>query len=206
MGFFDKFFGKNNNQPQITFDTAQLKKTAKMMPEDQFWSLVKLSFTSSHESQEAQKDYLIRVLTNLTPEQIIGFRLRTDKLLYDTYTSEMWCAGYVMIGGCSDDSFEYFRLWIISQGKDVYYAAKENPDSLVQFNNDEYDFDFETFWYVANNAFEKKTGKDLDDYIDSVNFTTAEGNYPEIVFNWSEEEEESMKKICPKLFEKFWEQ
>ena len=36
-----------------------------------------------------------------------------------------------MNGGCSDDGFQYFRNWIISRGKEVYYAAKENPDNLI---------------------------------------------------------------------------
>ena len=67
----------------------------------------------------------------MSPKEMIGFRLYTDKLLYDTYNSEMWCAGYIMNEGCSDDSFEYFRNWVISRGKDTYLKAKENPDYLI---------------------------------------------------------------------------
>lgn len=59
----------------------------------------------------------------------------------------MWCAGYLMNGGCADDGFEYFRNWIISRGKDVYDQAKANPDTLIsQKNNGEDDmFEFESF-------------------------------------------------------------
>ena len=52
----------------------------------------------------------------------------------------MWCAAYIMNGGCSDDSFEYFRLWVISRGKDVYQKAKANPDTLISQVAKEQDF------------------------------------------------------------------
>lgn len=116
----------------------------------------------------------------------------------------MWCAGYIMNGGCSDDGFEYFRNWIISRGKDVYYEAKKNPDSLIsQFNENDEFYDFESFWYVALTAFENKTGKDLYDFI-SDDFQYSESKYPNFEFNWEEDKPESMKVICPRLFEKMW--
>ena len=62
---------------------------------------------------------------------------------------------------------------------------------------------FESFWYVALEAFKQKTGKDLYDYIDNDKFKTNEGGYPKIKFTWEEEKPETMKKICPKLYKKF---
>jgi hypothetical protein len=32
---------------------------------------------------------------------MIGFRLRTDKT-FDSYNPELWCAAYIVSGGCSD--------------------------------------------------------------------------------------------------------
>lgn len=208
MGFFKGLFGKNDDVKKIEnikSDSLKLEKTAEMLDEDFFWKIVQSSIDNS-KNQEAQEKYLINEISKLTPKQIIGFRLRTDKLLYDTYNSEMWCAGYIMNGGCSDDGFEYFRNWVISRGKDVYYKAKENPDTLIseKDNGEDEMFDFESFWYVALEAFEKTTGNDLYDYIDEEKFQTKEGNYPQFEFNWEEENPESMKKICPKLYEQFW--
>ncbi len=180
-----------------------LEKTSKMLDENIFWNIIDLSLKNTN-SIDDQEVFLIKEIQKLTPEEIIGFRLRTDKLLYDTYNSEMWCAGYLMNGGCSDDGFEYFRNWLISRGKDVYLNAKENPDTLISEvveGNDEYEF--ESFWYVALTVFENKTGKELYDYI-SDDFKTNEGNYPQFEFNWKEEKPETMKSICPKLFERFW--
>jgi len=194
MGFMDKLFGK---KPEVAV-------TSKMMKEDQFWRIVDKSLQNSH-GQDEQEAFLIKELQSLPPAEMIGFRLRTDKLLYDTYNANMWCAAYIMNGGCSDDSFEYFRLWVISRGKDVYQKAKANPDTLISQVAKEQDFyDFESFWYVALTAFEKKTGKELYDYIDDDNHAFSEGNYPDIVFNWEEDKPETMEAICPQLYKKLW--
>lgn len=207
MGFFDQLFGKKEHSEQTSkpdSDTLKIDTTAEMLDEDLYWKIIDNSLKNS-KNQDEQEEHLISEISKLTPKQMIGFRLRTDKLLYDTYNSEMWCASYLMNGGSSDDGFEYFRNWIISRGKDVYYKAKENPDTLISqkdFIEDDF-YEFELFWYVALEAFEQKTGKDLYDYIDNDHFTTKEGNYPEFEFTWTEENPESMKKICPKLYEEF---
>ncbi len=48
------------------------------------------------------------------------------------------------------------------------------------------------------------TGKSLYDNIDYDTFQEREGNYPQFEFNWEEDKPESMKKICPQLFDKLW--
>ncbi len=203
MGLFTKFFSKKQTEKMsINFDTTQLAKTAEMLDEDMYWSIIAKSLEQTM-NQDDQEQFLIKAIRNLTPNQMIGFRLRTDKLLYDTYNSEMWCAGYIMNDGCSDDGFEYFRNWVISRGKDTYYKAKQNPDNLIsEVDEDSEMYTFESFWYVALEAFNQETGKNLYDFIDEENFKTKEGQYPEFEFTWQEENPESMKKICPKLFDK----
>ncbi len=200
MGLFDKLFGKTN----AGHNTSTLAKTAAMLDEDLYWAIIDESLQNS-DSQEEQEDFLIDRLQKLTPVEIIGFRLRTDKLLYDTYNSGMWCAGYIMNGGCSDDGFEYFRCWVISRGKDVYDKAKANPDMLItELNEDMESFDFEGFWYVALEAFQAVTGKQLYDFIDEDNFKFKEGYYPQFDFTWEEEKPETMQAVCPQLFEAKW--
>ena len=199
MGLFDKLFGRAN-QPA---DTTGLAKTAELLDEKTYWDIVDRSLKYRND-QDQQEQFLIAEIGKLTPKPMIGFRLRTDKLLYDTYTSAMWCAGHIMNGGCSDDGFEYFRNWIISRGKQVYDKATASPDNLVSEAKEDIDaYEFETFWYVANEAFRQKTGKDLYDYIDDEKFKTNEAHYRPIQLTWQEDDPASMKKICPKLFARF---
>lgn len=198
MDFLKKIFTRN---------TLKIEKTSEMLNEDVYWELIENSLKNTN-NQEKQEKFLIKELKKLSLKDIIGFRLRTDKLLFETYNSEMWCAGYIINGGCSDDAFEYFRTWVISRGKDVYYKAKENPDSLISQKDSCKDLDyieFELFWYVAVEAFNQITKKDLYDFIDDENFHTREGNYPDIEFNWEEENPETMKSICPELYDFYWE-
>lgn len=205
MGIFDKLFGSNSPSKKEEPKTIkqEIEKTSEMLDESIFWQIVDKSIKNSND-ESGQMSFLVKEIEKLAPKEIIGFRLRTDKLLYDTYNSEMWCAGYIMNGGCSDDGFEYFRNWVISRGKEIYYSAMENPDNLIsEYVEDKKYYDLEDFWYVALTAFNNKTGKDLYDYI-SDDFKTNEGNYPQFEFNWEEEKPETMKAICPRLFEKMW--
>jgi len=194
MGILSGLFGNNDN-------SNKLVKTSEMLNEDLYWQIVDESLKNS-EDQDEQEEFLIKRLQKLSPIQIVGFKLRTDKLLYDTYNDRMWCAGYIMNGGCSDDGFEYFRCWVISRGKYVYYAAKANPDTLIAQATLDY-YEFESFWYVALEAFTKKTGKNLHDYI-ADDFAYGEGYYPGIDFTWEEKDPATMKAICPNLFDKMW--
>ncbi len=201
MGFFDKLFGKNGtpNRPEPIADF----KTAKLLDEDKFWGIISKTLEFK-DDQDGQEFALINEIKKLSPEEIVGFQLTTDKLLQETYTSEMWCAAYLMNGGCSDDGFEYFRRWLISRGRDTFYKAKENPDNLVdRLTGDEDEFDFESFSYVASEAFNLRTGRDLNDFIDYDNFNYGEGRYPAMEFSWNEDDEESMQKVCPRLYNKF---
>lgn len=195
---------KNKEMGLFGKKKIDVKPTSKMLDEDKFWTIVDLSLEKT-KNEDEQEIFLINEIQKLTPEEMIGFRLRTDKLLYDTYNSEMWFAGYIINGGCSDDGFEYFRNWVISRGKEAYYKAKDNPDSLISEANKGKNqfYEFESFWYVALEAFKKKTGKELYDYI-SDDFSFNEGNYPNFEFTWKEDNPESMKAICPKLYDKFW--
>lgn len=179
--------------------TPAPEKTADMLDEDRYWSMIHQA-KKAGEDQDEMADYLSEDVEKLSPKEMIGFKLRTDYLANKAYTSEMWCAAYVIKGGCSDDGFEYFRLWLISMGKDIYYKALANPDSLADVVNEDNDFEFEDLAYVAVDAFESKTEQDLYDFIDDENFPYHE---EEMDFTWEEDNEESQKKICPKLYAKF---
>jgi hypothetical protein len=200
----DKEKSEQAGAKPASFDTTQLIRTAELLDEDLYWSIVDESLKNTS-NQDEQELFLIKEISTLTPKQIVGFRLRTDKFLSDTYNSDMWCAGYIMNGGCSDDCFEYFRNWVISRGKDTYYKAKQNPDNLIsELAKNKEMYEFESFWYIAIEAFKQKTSMDLYDYIDEEKFKSKEGNYPKIQYTWQEENPESMKKICPRLFDKLW--
>lgn len=195
---------KDINGKVENINSLDLEKSSEMLNEKKYWKIVSKSLINSR-SENEQEDKLKIIISTLSSKEMIGFGLRTHKLLKDTYTSKMWCAGYLMNGGCSDDGFEYFRSWIISRGKEVFYEAKENPDNLIsEFSSFKFEYEFENFQYVSFEPFKLKTGKDIHDYTDYKEFRLKEGNYPEIEINWYEDTPETMRRICPKLFDKFF--
>lgn len=191
-------------QRTINLDSIGFEKSAEMLDENLYWSIIENSKKAT-DNLEDQEVYLIAEIEKLNPAQMVGFRLRTDKLLYDTYTSPLWCAAYIINGGSSDDGFDYFRCWIISRGKEIFYTAQKNPDSLLkEVVKNEKNYEFESFWYVAVSAFKNVTNEELYAYIDYDNFVTNEENYPLIDFNWNIDEPKTMEMICPILYKNLW--
>jgi hypothetical protein len=172
-----------------------------MMNEESYWAIVDSSLKATQD-QEEQEQFLLSALKKLTPQEMIGFHLTTAHLLNETYTSEMWCAGHIMNTGCSDDGFEDFRCWVISRGRAVYYSAKADADTLVsEYTAGREEYAFELFGYVAMEAFEETTGEDLLEAIADAG--KLEVAFIPIEFNWKRGDPESMKKICPRLYDKF---
>jgi len=68
--------------------------------------------------------------------------------------------GFVISGGCSDDGFEYFRCWLIAQGKAVFEAALKDPDSLSELDIED-DPEEEELLYLAPEIYEEKTGEEM---------------------------------------------
>ena len=53
----------------------------------------------------------------------------------DSYQSRLWGTTYVLMGGCSDDAFDYFRGWLIGQGEEIYYKVMKDPEFLADYIN-----------------------------------------------------------------------
>lgn len=199
MGFFDKLFGKNKNDG----NDGSIPVVNDPMNEDSFWKIVETARISWPDKEEVEKS-LTSQLKYLSAIEIIQFKLRLETLLSAIYTSEMWCAAYIINGGCSDDGFEYFRCWVVARGRTVYYQSKSNPDSLIaELSDEEEDYEFEELLYVADSSFEEKTEKDLESYI-SDEFIDSLQKDKEIELTWEEDNPESLRAICPNLFNAKW--
>lgn len=108
------------------------------------------------------------------------------------------------MGGCSDDSFDYFRAWLIYQGKDIFEAALTNPETLIpvfaQIEPGDVP-ELEELLYIADRAYEEKTGGDADEYFNLYS-QLKDGPYgfPEIEFDW-DDDDDSLERKFPRLWE-----
>src|SRR5882672_4855014 len=99
----------------------------------------------------------------LTPEELLDFESCFDRVHKESYAWSLWGAAYLMNGGCSDDGFEYFRAWLIAQGRQPFEMALEDPDTLATLVNPE--GELEEFMYLARQAYEEKTGEEMPDSV-----------------------------------------
>lgn len=176
------------------------------MSEVEFWYIIQTARENAA-SDEDIAAHIVEALSKRNIETILGFDYWFTKFYYGSYTSDLWCAAFIAKGGCDDDDFDYFRAWMIGQGEQVYNAAISDPDSLaaVLDNVDAAKTSNEALLIAASKAYEVKTGKDLEAFYDLLDdYETDFGSFRKLKFAWKPEEPESMQKICPKIFEKFW--
>lgn len=117
--------------------------------------------------------------------------------LVDARSWKLWSAAYIMNGGCSEDGFLYFRLWLLAQGRRVYSNALVNPESLasapLRFGKPG-DFEFEELLEVVDDAIGEFdfSVHELCDEIDA----SPKGVAPTFT-------SESLRRLYPKLCAKF---
>lgn len=167
------------------------------MTEEQFWTIIENSNRGRN---------LKECLTPLSEEELFGFRYWWIHFCHISYKQELWAVAYVVLGGCSDDGFDYFRFWLIVQGQKVFYNALENADTLCDVfseledpEGDDYP-EQEDLNYAVQKVLEERTGD--EDF-----FYTVEENYllpqytHKIELEWEEDNEESIRKVCPRTFD-----
>ena len=131
------------------------------MTEDQFWSFIAKSREKSTEC-EGQAAELAWLLSAQPAAEIQSFDDIFAAKRADAYRWNLWGAAYLINGGCSDDGFEYFRCWLIGQGREVYERALADPDSLAEvLTGDEDDVECEDLLYAADKAHEDLIGDPL---------------------------------------------
>jgi hypothetical protein len=132
------------------------------MDRSEFWKLIEEARAKSEGDCERLVELLQQRLQSLPAKKIIQFKSILDELLAESYTWELWAAGYLINGGCSDDGFDYFRAWLISQGEEIFTNALKDPETLADYPAEfPGDADCEELMYAPVYAYKEKTGRDL---------------------------------------------
>lgn len=165
----------------------------------QFWRIIEKTRQGNHTNLERYEESLAKNLRSLTPEEIIGFDAKITELTRRAYRWNLWDAAYLINGGCSDDGFSCFRLWLIAQGKQVYEEALLNPDLLADYINvEDEECEFEAIISIAWNVWSERTGRSVDE------FPVGEGETGgEPVGKSFIENDPALAMLLPKLYQKF---
>ncbi|WP_181149803.1 DUF4240 domain-containing protein [Arthrobacter sp. MYb227] len=157
--------------------STSIKPGLQLMEDEQFWDITGRSLEASAGSIERQATELEDILGALPPAQVASFNARFVSKTNELYSWELWGAAYVLNGGCSDDCFDYFRNWVVGQGRDYFKAVQLDPQVL---NDGRLSFAFESddaelLSYAGADAYRRASGgRDLyEDYPQSPSTTTG---------------------------------
>ena len=157
------------------------------MDDQKFWDIIASANGNAEGVQSA--------LTKLSKEDIDAW----DDLYWHHHNAlhrwDILGAAFVINGGCSDDSFHYFKAFAIGKGRAFYEALLAAPDSIGgQISDDDLEdgCDNESLNYVAAEAYQAQGGEELPS-------RSAEGSDP-AGEAW---EEDDVYDLFPNLAAKF---
>lgn len=123
-----------------------------------FWNLIATADASSATSAEFCSD-LGAELLEFSASEINQFRKKLTQFFEELAHYDIWAAGYILMGGCSDDSFDYFRMWIISQGQDLFNLALTDLEAFVSQAHSLGNQECEGLLSVPENCYFQRAGK-----------------------------------------------
>lgn len=179
---------------------------AEKLDEMEFWKIIDFSYNAAKGDLELQDQIIIKKLSAYTPEEIIDFEIILCKKLIEANDFKILAANKIIDSWVSDDGFLYFRLWLISLGRETFEQTLKNPDYLASVVGKGVLPEFEHLLYASTQAYKNRTGKQKEDNAFPRDVAFAQGlNYddggpPTTGKDWKEDE---LPKLYPKLWEKF---
>ncbi|MCK5219200.1 DUF4240 domain-containing protein [bacterium] len=175
------------------------------MNENDFWELIDKARDKLPVDSQTSFNYkrVLQLLELLNIEEIIEFQYILDSLLLKAHITPIALAAYIILNGfLSDDRFEDFKAWLISQGRSRYYAALANPETITEWytiqENPLLEASAERLLYIAmTDAYKNKTGK--EDGFEQMKKGTP---YPGVDICTEADAQNKM----PNLFKKYWDQ
>jgi hypothetical protein len=168
---------------------------------DEFWTIVTQARADAIDPSDAEEvaAKTLALLTALPYDQIAALAQPLWDLRSLSYRWDLWGAAYQINGGCSDDGFEYFRGWLIAQGREVFERAVADPDTLAELPviqreavNGVCDLECESMYGVVWDAYAAVTGSmDLP--------LPVTGRYPDLGQMWDFDDDDEVRTRLPRL-------
>ncbi|MFF2382636.1 DUF4240 domain-containing protein [Streptomyces sp. NPDC058108] len=139
------------------------------MNKEDFWVLIEEAREQVPDTRDGSNiaDRASALLARGSVQEITAAQQTLWDLMADSYQNRLWAAAYVINGGCSDDAFDYFRGWLIAQGRTTFERVLAAPDILAELSQvraaaaEGTDLDCEDMLSIVWNAHRKATGQEL---------------------------------------------
>jgi hypothetical protein len=193
---------KSVNQSPSDSDNQLAYHAIGKMDKQEFWRVIDFAHQQAKVDEGLFENLLVKNLSQYSSEGIIEFECLLEQQLLAADDFKIMAAQKIIEGSVTDDSYLYFRCWLISQGKNVFEEALRNPDSLANLDTEGTVAEFEPLLYVSTQAYENKTGKHEEDVsfprnvasVRGLNYDSASGTKGE---DWKEEQ---LPTLLPKLW------
>ncbi|MER6251677.1 DUF4240 domain-containing protein [Streptomyces sp. NPDC001584] len=135
------------------------------MDKQMFWKLIETARAEAEPQEVSAR--AAELLAGRPESEIAAAQQVLWDLLAESYRAPLWAAAYVINGGCSDDGFDYFRGWLLTQGRETFETALTDPDSLAAHPAvagaaaEGLDLEDEGALSIAWTAYEAATGREL---------------------------------------------
>jgi hypothetical protein len=179
-------------------DMAKRKPTTPAKPsameEDRFWKLI--------EGARQDDDFITALTTNLKElpaNDVVGFENTLQLKLAKASTFPLLAANFIIQSYVSDDVFEGFRAWLISQGRERFEAAVADPASICDWleRSEVDDINGEAMLLVAQRAYEEHG--DEEEFAARITYPRK----PTLKQDWPANAD-GYRKRWPRLVKKFW--
>lgn len=127
------------------------------MDKNQFWALIdSVNAEVGTSDQETILKCTEKKLLELSSAEIRDWHSILYRYASLAYRQDLWAACTATHSHDTDDGFTDFRMWLISQGKEIYMSVLHDPDSLARFDIPKEGANFESYGYVASYAYGQK--------------------------------------------------
>ena len=126
---------------------------------ERFWEIIETAGGASCEDRAAA---VTANLVQLGRDETADFVGLFDDALNDLYTWDLWAVAYIVQCGCSDDGFEYFRGWVMSQGRRAHALALSDPGAFglaIDPDSEDEERECEDLLYAGRQAYKVLTGE-----------------------------------------------
>jgi hypothetical protein len=203
MGILSKIFRRKRKGSEPSVKPGRVKQLARLngeitpLPEVKFWKII-ASVAKKNKSLKQWEVALENKLKKLKLGDLIAFQMRVDELLLRSYHEDLLCACAILEGTTDRVSFDGFRCWLIMHGKNVFETVLNNPDAISGLLSEGVeDHYFPLLKNSALDIFLKQSGKTAQDAA-SYKMPPV---YPELYLNWKIQDPDSMRSVCPRLWE-----
>ncbi len=162
------------------------------MDKDAFWHLIEAARAGA-DDHYGRPDSLKQALSHRPASEVKQFAEIYRDRLDEAYRWDLWAAAYIINGGCSDDGFDYFCDWLISEGREVFERAIQDAESLESLPHLE-EVELEEYRYVADEIYEAQTGGPME--LRDRPFRREPAGSP-----W---DEDAVQDVLPRLAKKYW--